>query len=468
VPESVPVSRLSRSTVDRPAPSPIRIAHLGLGAFARAHLGWYTAKAPDASSWGIAGFAGRSPDLARRLAPQDGLYTLVTRDGSGSTYDVLGALAEVHPAGDLEPWLALFAADDLAIASVTVTEAGYCRDAHGALDLPRDDIRRDLVALREMPSGAEGRPSTAPGRLVAGLAHRRRAGGGPLTLLSCDNLRTNGQVLHRVVSQLAAEVDPALAAWVEDQVCFPDSVVDRITPETVDADRAEVRSATGHQDDAPVVTEPYAEWVLQDAFPAGRPGWEAPGARFVDDVEPFESRKLLLLNGSHTIMALAGSTRGHETVADAISDPTCRRWVEQWWDEAQRHLSLPGQEITEYRTALLNRFANTAIQHRLSQIARDSSQKVPIRILPVLTAERSAGRLPEGAARAVAAWVVHLRGRGAPVHDPAADRLVPLVAGGLDDAVVSVLGELEPDLAADRELVAEVTRLGRQLDRPEH
>src|SRR6185437_11590328 len=158
-----------------------------------------------------------SPELARRLAPQDGLYTVVTRDGSGSTYDVLGALAEAHPAGDLEPWHALFAGGDLAIGSVTVTEAGYCRDVRGELDLGRDDVRSDLAALRSSRSGGPAPTSTAPGRLVSGLALRRAVGGGPLTLLSCDNFRHNGQVLRGVVTRLAQETDPALAAWIEDQ-----------------------------------------------------------------------------------------------------------------------------------------------------------------------------------------------------------------------------------------------------------
>jgi fructuronate reductase len=450
------VPRLSRAVMGRGPAAPVRIAHLGLGGFSRAHQAWYTAHAPDGSAWGIAGFTGRSPELAQRLAPQDGLYTLVTRGDQGPTYDVIDSLSEVHAASDHQAWLELLARPALAIVTLTVTEAGYCRDAAGELDEHSDAVRRDIDHLRADPSSAV---STVPGRLVAGLLARRAAGSGPITILPCDNLPRNGAATASVVGQLARAVDPSLVAWIGEQVSFATTMVDRITPRAVDADLDEVRRATGYQDEAPVVTEPYAEWVLSGAFPAGRPRWEDAGARFVDDVEPFETRKLWLLNGAHTILALGGSIRGHQTVAGALADPLCRSWIEQWWDEAQMHLTLPAAEIEDYRAALRRRFANRAIEHRLSQIATDSSQKVPVRILPVLLAERAAGRMPPGAARAVAAWVLHLRGEGAPISDPAAAELAPLVDGTLGDAVARMLHRLDPSLGADGALVAETTTL---------
>jgi fructuronate reductase len=438
----------------------VRIAHLGLGGFARSHQAWYTALAPDSADWGIAAFTGRSPDLARRLQPQDGLYTLVTRGDDGPSYAVLDSISSVYAAGEHEAWLAVLAGPDLAVVTLTVTEAGYCRNAAGQLDLARDDMQHDLAALR---ADSRSAVSTVPGRLVAGLAARKQAGSGPLTILPCDNLPDNAGATRLVVTQLAREVDRDLASWVNGTVSFASSVVDRITPRTVAADRDEVRQVLGLWDDAPVVTEPFSEWVVSGAFPAGRPRWETVGARFVDDVEPFETRKLWLLNGAHTILALAGGLRGHRTVADAVADPLCRSWIEQWWDEAQPHLTLPEAEVADYRTALLRRFANPAIEHQLAQIAMDSSQKIPVRILPVLLAEREAGRLPEGAARAVAAWVAQLRTPGAEVEDPARSQLAGLVDGPLEQATTNVLGFLDPRLRDDRELVEDVVAVSRSL-----
>jgi fructuronate reductase len=452
--------RLSRATHrGRPA-APVRIAHLGLGGFARSHQAWYTALAPDAGDWGIAAFTGRSPDLARRLQPQDGLYTLVTRGEGGPSYAVLDSISAVYAASDHAAWLAVLARPELAVVTLSVTEAGYCRNVAGGLDPTRDDVQHDLAALRADLSSVV---STVPGRLVAGLAARRRAGSGALTILPCDNLPHNGAATRLVVTELAGKVDGDLASWVSRTVSFASCVVDRITPRTVAADREEVRQVLGLWDDAPVVTEPFSEWVISGAFPAGRPQWESVGVRFVDDVEPFETRKLWLLNGAHTILALAGGLRGHRTVADAVADPLCRSWIEQWWDEAQPHLTLPEADVADYRAALLTRFANPAIDHQLAQVSMDSSQKIPVRILPVLRAERASGRLPEGAARAVAAWVAQLRMPGADVDDPARSQLAALVDGPLESAVAGVLGFLDPLLRKDVRLVEAVVALSGSL-----
>jgi len=196
--------------------------------------------------------------------------------------------------------------------------------------------------------------------------------------------------------------------------------------------------------------------VLAGEFPAGRPGWDTAGATFTDDVGPFEQRKLWLLNGAHSLLAYAGSIRGHQTVAGAIADPACRGWVEQWWDEAAPYLAQPQPQVAAYRAALLERFGNRAIAHRLEQIAADGSQKLPIRVLPVLARERAAGRVPHGATRILAAWIAHLRGLGAPVTDAAAPRVVDAAAGPLPAAVAAVLEYLQPGLAADGDLVAAV------------
>jgi fructuronate reductase len=279
----------------------------------------------------------------------------------------------------------------------------------------------------------------------------------------CDNVPSNGSATARVVGELAAAVDESLPGWLAENVSFVTTMVDRITPRTTDEDVRSVREATGVDDAAPVVTEPFSEWVISGAFPAGRPRWEDAGATFTDDATPFEQRKLWLLNGAHSLLAYAGSARGHATTTEAIADPWCRAAVEQWWDEAAPYIALPADDLTAYRSALLGRWANPRIRHHLAQIAEDGSAKVPVRILPVLRAEREAGRLPEGATRVLAAWIAHLRGAGAPVVDARAEQVTALAAGDLPSAVRAVLAELDPVLAADDEVLGAVVRQAGEI-----
>jgi fructuronate reductase len=316
-----------------------------------------------------------------------------------------------------------------------------------------DALRRDLTASVR----------TAPARLVAGFAARRRGAVGPLTVVPCDNLPDNGTVAARVVRELAEMVDPGLADWLAESVSYVTTMVDRITPKTTPEDLRTVAEATGRDDRCPVITEPFSEWVLSGAFVGGRPRWEDAGATLTDDITPFEQRKLWLLNGGHSLLAYAGSARGHQTVADAVADETCRAWLEEWWSEASRHLSLPDADVAAYRAALLERFDNPRMRHRLDQIAADGSQKLPVRVLPILRRERIAGRLPQAAIRVLAAWVCHLRGLGAPVNDARAERVVPLASGPLPEAVRRVLDALDPAVGSDDELVKAVLAEAEQL-----
>jgi len=439
--------RISRAQQGRPA-APVRLVHLGVGSFFRAHQAWYTDHASDAAEWGYAAFTGRSAAVADVLDEQDGVYTLLVRAPDGSVPEVLSVLSAVHPGDDVEALRGYLASPDVAVVTTTVTEAGYRRNESGGLDLDSEPVRQDVAVI----TGAQsGEPSTAPGRLVDGLRARRAADAGPVAIVPCDNVPDNGAMVARVVRDLADRVDPDLAAWVDDHVAFVTTMVDRITPRTTDDDTAEVRRLMGVDDRSVVVTEPFTEWVLSGEFPAGRPRWEDAGARFVEDIHPFETRKLWMLNGAHSLLAYAGSALGHQTVAEAMGDDEVRGWVDEWWSDAGRHLPLPAHEIAAYRQALVDRFQNPQMRHLLAQIASDGSQKVPIRILPALRAARDAGELPIGATRVVAAWVVHLRGRGAPVDDVQADTVVPLGAGSVGDAVVAVLRHLgvdDPDVAA--------------------
>ncbi|HEX3907791.1 MAG TPA: mannitol dehydrogenase family protein [Mycobacteriales bacterium] len=430
-------SPLSRRAGDGRESAPVRQVHLGLGGFFRAHQAWYTEHCPDRDEWGIAAFTGRSRDLADTLTGQDSLYTLVTRSPSEDRFEVVSSLSACYRGSDQETFRARLASAQVRLLTLTITEAGYRREATGL--------------------------ASVPDRLVAALAARRAADAGPITLVPCDNLPGNGGVLARVIAELAGEIDPALADWIEESVSFVDTVVDRITPRLDPADLALVAAATGRADRAPVVTEPFSEWVLRGSFPAGRPAWDHAGARFTDSIEPFEQRKLWLLNGGHSLLAYAGSLRGHRTVADAVADETCLGWLDEWWQEAAAHLELPDTEIADYRAALLDRFGNHRIRHQLAQIAADGSQKLPVRVVPVVLAERALGRSSVGGLRVIAGWLCHLRGAGVPISDPRAAELTELVRGPLGSAASRLLRWLDPALGDDAVVVSTVTELAAGL-----
>ncbi|HEX5202270.1 MAG TPA: mannitol dehydrogenase family protein [Actinoplanes sp.] len=455
---------LSRAAGHGRTAPPVRLLHLGLGNFFRAHQCWYTDHAPDAGEWGYAAFSGLGRgDLTQRLDAQDGLYTLVTRAPAGDAFEVISSLSRAHGAQEHQAWLDYFRSADLRVVTLTVTEAGYLRGPDGGLDAGRTDVQADLAALRDDPSALV---RTTPARLVAGLAARRAADAGPLALVPCDNVPGNGAIAGRVVLDMARLFDPGLLDWLDTSLAVVATAVDRITPRPAPDEAHHVRNATGHDDSCPVATEPFCEWVLSGSFPAGRPAWQDTGATFTDDVTPYEHRKLWLLNGGHSLLAYAGSIRGHTSVAEAVADDTCRDWLRQWWDTASRHLKQPEADLAAYQDALLDRFANPRMRHHLAQIGADGSQKLPIRILPTLRAERAQGRMPTAATLVLAAWICCLRGLGAPVSDVRAQVVVPLAGGRLRDAVPVVLRELDPSLGDDADLVVTVVRQCEQLASP--
>jgi len=453
---------MSRTAVHARLAAPVRHVHLGLGNFFRAHQAVYTDLAPDADGWGIAAFTGRSPDLADTMSSQDGLYTLITEAPEGNRFDVIASVSKAHAGGDLDSWLRYLSSPEIRILTLTVTEAAYCRNEDGGLDHDAAAVLADIATLK---NGTYRMVSSVPGRLVAGFATRRAADAGAISVVPCDNLSSNGLAVSRVVTDMAERVDPTLAGWINESVSFITTMVDRITPRASAADRRSVEQRTGVRDRCPVVTEPFSEWVLQGDFPGGRPRWEQGGAEFVEDVRPFEQRKLWLLNGAHSLLAYAGSIRGHTTVVEAVADDTCREWVEQWWDDSSRHLAQSPELIERYRTALMERFGNPAMRHRLDQIAADGSQKLPERTLPVLALERQEGRVPLGATRTLAAWVLHLRGIGAPITDARKHDLVPLASGPLADAVHRVLTFLDPELGEDAAVTTAVLAQAEELAR---
>jgi fructuronate reductase len=414
--------RLSRAAAGVPTP-PERMVHLGLGAFHRAHQAWYTAHAADADEWGIAAFTGRSRDLVDRLGPQDGLYTLVERAADGDRFELIPSIVRVEAGDDVPGFVTAVADPQIAILTLTITEAGYRLSADGTPDLEDEAVASDVELLRSaFTRDATGdttdavRPATALGRVLLALDARRRAGAGPIALVPCDNLPDNGGLLGRALAYLAGRTSPDLAEWLGASVSVVSTSIDRITPAIdAEAESHAVLEATGWLDAAPVVTEPFADWVLDGDFPAGRPDWESAGARFVDEIAPWENRKLWMLNGAHTVLATFGQTRGHTVVSAAIEDPVCSAVVEALWDDDARQL--PGFDLADYRTALLERFRNPRIEHRLAQIAQDSTTKMRLRIVPVALGQLASGHEAPGCAAAIAAWMLGVRAGCAPAPD---------------------------------------------------
>lgn len=446
--------KLSRADLGLARPK-ANMVHLGVGAFFRAHQAWYTAVAEPHGDWGFAAFTGRSGEIAKQLSEQDDLYTLITRAAEGDSFEVVNSLASVSSGTDLNALVAAVANPETAVVTLTITEAGYAVDANGNLL----DAHELLAGLRA------GLPNTALARLAWALEQRRTANGQPIALVPCDNMPSNGKVLESAMKQLFAAFEPESLVWLEREVSFVSTSIDRITPKTTESDNETVLAETGLADASPVVTEPFRDWVLEGEFPLGRPSWEKAGARFVDDIEPFENRKLWLLNGSHSLLAYLGLQRGHETVAEAMADEFCRRRVDEFWDEAERNLPAAGLDIASYRQALVSRFENQRIAHRLEQIAIDGSTKVRVRALPVFKAEVAAGRKGHGALMTVAAWVsfaisrVDIQdSRSAQVRDALAE------AGQVRmDAIRGLVSIIDSDLAASEELLRIVDQLTDQI-----
>ncbi|MBB4051776.1 fructuronate reductase [Devosia subaequoris] len=410
------------------------IVHLGIGAFHRAHMAVYVddllGKDP---SWGIVGASLRRPDTKEALEPQDGLYTIAVRDAEGTHPRVIGSILSVMDANtQREELLTLMADPAIRIVSLTVTEKGYCHDpATGELDQKHADIVHDL----DNPTA----PKSAPGMLVEALARRKAAGVAPFTVMSCDNLPSNGETAKRIVTAFAALRDAELREWIK-SVAFPSTMVDRIVPSTADADRDEVAGLIGAEDAWPIMTEPFTQWVIEDHFPSGRPEFETVGAQLVEDVEPFELMKLRMLNGSHSTMAYAGYLGGYEYIAEVMGDAAYVKLIHDLMtEEAMPTLDMPGVDLEAYRDQLLERFANPALKHRTWQIAMDGSQKLPQRLLGTIRDRLKAGLGFKRLALGVAAWMRYVTGVAEDggeidVRDPLALKMHAIAADAGDDA----------------------------------
>ena len=413
------------------------IVHLGVGAFHRAHQAVMTEAvlASGDLGWGIVGAGLMTSGTKDALAPQDGLYTLVVRAAGSEQLQVVGSIVEVlGGAADLSLVLARMCAPSTRIVSLTVTEKGYYLDpASGQLQLQAPAIQADLAT--------PGAPKTILGLIVQALKVRRAKGIAPFTVLSCDNLPSNGKTARAAVLAFAREIDADLASWIEAGVSFPCSMVDRITPATTDADRAYVNAQLGVQDAWPIVTEQFVQWVIEDNFTLGRPDWTLGGAVFSNEIEAWEDMKLRCLNGAHSTLAYLGQLTGRDTVAEAMQLPLITGILDALWAEVLQVLHAPaGVDPTDYVEQLKKRFCNPALKHRTAQIAMDGSQKLPQRLLATLR-ERLAAGLPSPAlATAIAAWmhfvVKTAHTPGAVLNDPLSGDILAQARVSNDSAAI--------------------------------
>ncbi|MDM7955196.1 mannitol dehydrogenase family protein [Blastomonas sp.] len=451
LPSDVALPAYDRTAVKR------GVVHLGIGAFHRAHQAavFNAALASGDPRWGVTGVSLRSAGVRDQLELQDGLYTLLVRSGAGSQARVIGSVLDVLVAPeDPRRVVDAIAAADTHLVTLTITEKGYKLDrATGGLLADDADIAHDMASLEA--------PRTAPGLIVAGLKLRRTVGLPALTIMSCDNLPHNGALLRDAVIAMARAHDAGLADWIAAEAAFPSTMVDRIVPATTDDDIAARRELTGIEDLAMVKTEPFTQWVIEDWFCGPRPDFAALGVQLTDKVAPWEDAKLRLLNGAHSAIAYLGGLGGDEFVHQFVARDAGRAMIETLWDEAQTTLDPPaGLDIPAYRAALLERFANPALQHRTRQIAMDGSQKLPQRLIAPLAERAAAGQQSPALVLAVAAWMRWQAGRtddgtAFEIDDPAAARLAD--ASGVD-GYLAVLGA-ELDARTYAAIAAQLTRL---------
>jgi mannitol 2-dehydrogenase len=387
-----------------------RILHLGVGGFHRAHMALYTDELAEAGSdWGIRGVGLLESDraMADVLAAQDYLYTLIERDSDGSHPHVIGSILDFVLGN--EAFSRQVADPELSILSMTITEGGY------SLERANPTIEA----------------------IVDALEARRNAGGAPLTIISCDNLPGNGTVARASIMQVAATRSDQLVAYLESSCTFPNSMVDRITPQTTDTDRAWLRDEVGIEDGWPVVAEPFRQWVIEDAFAAGRPAFEDVGALFTDRVHDWELYKLRMLNATHSNMAYLSALAGVVYVDEAIANPTVRRYLERFLstESIPTLTEIPGHPAKEYADTVLGRFANTGVRDQIARLCIDGTAKFPSFLIPTIERQLELAGPIDCAALALAGWARYLATVPADARapDPRGERSAALAVQSLDD-----------------------------------
>ncbi|EEW3326879.1 fructuronate reductase [Escherichia albertii] len=451
-----------------------RIVHLGCGAFHRAHQALYTHHLLEStdSDWGICEvnlMPGNDRVLIENLKKQQLLYTVAEKGAESTELKIIGSMKEaLHPEIDgCEGILNAMARPQTAIVSLTVTEKGYCADAaSGQLDLNNPLIKHDL----ENPTT----PKSAIGYIVEALRLRREKGLKAFTVMSCDNVRENGHVAKVAVLGLAQARDPQLATWIEENVTFPCTMVDRIVPAATPETLQEIADQLGVYDPCAIACEPFRQWVIEDNFVNGRPDWDKVGAQFVADVVPFEMMKLRMLNGSHSFLAYLGYLGGYETIADTMTNEDYRKAAfALMMQEQAPTLSMPeGTDLNAYATLLIERFSNPSLRHRTWQIAMDGSQKLPQRLLDPVRLHLKNGGSWRHLALGVAGWMrytqgVDEQGNAIDVVDPMLAEFQKINAQyqGAErvKALLGLSGIFADDLPQNADFVGAVTTAYQQL-----
>ncbi|MER8826180.1 mannitol dehydrogenase family protein [Mesorhizobium sp. M0938] len=464
-PETLGPKLISRLRSDIQKPSYDRtalaagMAHIGVGAFHRCHQAEYTDDLLSShfDRWGVVGINIRAPNLSQTLGRQSGLYTRLIRQDTKVEARIIGSITRVVDSQDsAAPALDVLASADIEMVTMTVTEKGYCHiPSSGALDVDHPDIVHDLANPQT--------PRSVPGILARALELRMSSHGRPVTLLSCDNIPTNGVILANVVQALASRRSNALADWIAANVAFPSAMVDRIAPATSQADIDTVEQRFGYRDAAVVVGEPFRQWVIEQKFAGRVPRWDRVGASFVGDVTPFEHLKMRVLNGAQTTLATLGVLAGLEHTSDAIADPLLATFVRRMLIEETLPtlMPVPGMAPLAYVEQSLARLRNTAIRHRNHQIATDGSQKIVQRLLNPIRERLQRGDSIALLSVPVAGWMAYLIrssarfGRRWPVSDPYGDRIAGLAdAIGADTkalaaAILAIDTIFDPKLAAN-------------------
>lgn len=453
--------RLPVPAYDRDLVTP-GVVHFGVGGFHRAHQAMYHDRLLNqgtALDWGICGVGVMAADrrMQQALAAQDGLYTLVLKHSDG-TYEprVIGSIVEyLFAPDDPEAVIEKMAAQSTRIVSLTITEGGYnISDVTGEFDVTNPDVIADLEP------GAV--PRTTFGLITEALRRRRKLGLAPFTVMSCDNLQGNGHLSRKVFTTFARLRDPELGDWVDRETRFPTSMVDRITPVTTDADRAEVRDRFGIDDLWPVVCEPYTQWVLEDTFTAGRPAYEKVGVQVVDQVEPYELMKLRLLNGSHQALCYFAYLAGYRLVHEAARDPLFRAFLLGYMDEEATPTlpPVPGVDLEGYKHTLIERFSNPQVRDTIARLCAQSSDRIPKWLLPVIREQLAVGGEIRRSAAVVASWARYAEGvdeRGEPIEvvDRFADSLTQLARHERTEPGAFIANrDVFGDLADDKRFVA--------------
>ncbi len=394
------------------------LVHIGVGGFNRSHLAIYLDDLlvrGDSYRWGEFGI-GLLPgdrEIHTALAEQDFLYGHLMVDSAQESYRVIGSLVgHFYAPESSEAAIEQLTSSDCAIVSLTVTEGGYfIENASGRFLGDHEDVRHDL----ENP----GAPRTWLGYVAEASNHRMRLGRSPFTLLSCDNLQANGEAARTALLSFAGARSTALQKWIETNVSFPNSMVDRITPRTTEENRTAIANKFGVLDLSPVVSEPFRQWVLEDAFIAGRPAWEQVGAQMTTDVASYEKTKMRLLNGGHSAIGYAAASLGYTTIADAVADPLLHELLEKFMAEVRQTLrELPGIDLEAYSATIVKRFSNAAIRDQVARICSDGCTKMAKFIVPSLVDLLGGSQFPRVLPFVIASWLHYLRG-----HDESGRKL---------------------------------------------